>query len=65
MGTVVYRGELEIEIAHEPEGFRGRGAVTIKFPPGIKYRLTLEDAESVGDMLIDVVRRAERDTLSK
>lgn len=57
----IYRGPIEIEVEHEPHGFSGRGAITIAFP-GIKYRVCLEDAESLGETLIECVRRAERNT---
>lgn len=65
MGKVVFRGEIEVVVEHEPHGFDGRGAITIKWPPGIKYRMTLSEAESVGEMLVEIVRRAERNTPSR
>lgn len=53
-------GELEVEIEHDPNAFGGRGGVTVTIVPAIKLRLALEDAESIGDALIAVVRSAEQ-----
>lgn len=55
------RGEMVFDIEHLPQGFNGRGCVEITLPAlgGLKLRITLEDAETLGDALIAQVRAAE------
>ena len=52
-------GELELLVEHEPTGLAG-GCIAVGVPKfGIKLRVTLEDAESIGEALIACVRAAE------
>lgn len=51
----------EVEIEHEPKAFGGTGAISLKFG-GVTMRWTLEDAETIGEKLVECVRNAEAAT---
>ena len=51
--------ECEMTVCAELNGLRGRPCIRITLPAGIALRLTLEDAESLGEAIIRVVRAAE------
>lgn len=66
MRHVMAGGEIEIEYEpNRPLGL-GRGCVKITFPDlgNLKIRVTLEDAENIGEKLIEVVRAAEGNTVN-
>ena len=50
-----------IIVACEPAGLEGRPCVAVRFPSpaNIVIRLSLEDAESFADLLLQVVREGE------
>lgn len=51
----------DIIIEHEPKGLRGCPCVVIQIEGlgNLRLRFTLEDAENIGEKLIECVRRAE------
>ena len=51
--------ECEMSVCAELNGLRGRPCIRITLPSGITLRPTLEDAESLGEAIIRVVRAAE------
>lgn len=48
-----------VVINYEPQGWDGRGTVRIDLPNGAQWRMTLEDAENLGEALVQIVRQAE------
>lgn len=50
----------DVAVAFEPHGAGGRGLVRVTIPIiGVRMRMTLEDAETLGEALINCVRQAE------
>jgi len=55
--------DFDILVGHEPGGLLGGGCITITMPTiQMTLRLVLEDAESLGEALIRMVRKAEETT---
>jgi hypothetical protein len=54
-------GPGDITVEHESEGVRGRPCVAVTFESlgDLKLRFCLQDAESLGEALIKIVRQAE------
>lgn len=51
---------LDIEIEHDPKGLDGKGSVAVIVHDfGFTLRLTLQDAETLGEQLVQMVRRSE------
>lgn len=60
MGKKRFVNGGNVTVEHEPNGMNGRDCVMIHFKEaGIQLRFTLEDAETLGEAMVRVVRAAE------
>lgn len=63
MGNRIWKPGGDVIVEHEPNGLRGHPCVSVNFVAfGVTIRITLEDAESLGEKLIECVRGAEEVT---